>query len=246
MNKKRISAWIISILLILILWQLAAAVIKAPLILPSLKLVFKNCGKLLINKNFWVNFVITLIRIFTAFIISSVLGILIGFLCGSFEFFNYFFEFPLALLRTVPVIAFILFVIYWFSSNTVPVFVCVMMSFPVMVSSVTSGFKKGSKELLEMADNFNLTSMQIFKYIKLPQVIPFIKNGLVQTFGLCWKVTVAGEVLCIPKKGLGSLLQKSQIHLETAEILAITLIMVIFSFVLEMLLKLLLAGKNEN
>lgn len=61
-----------------------------------------------------------------------------------------------------------------------------------------------------------------------------------------WKVVTAGEVLSLPKKALGTQLFQSQIHLESSEVLAISIIIIIvtFSFILENLLKKIF--KNEK
>lgn len=235
MNKKRIAFWLLSVVLIFSIWAFVAYVMKTPFILPDPLTVIKITGNLLVSKSFWINFIISFLRIFCGFFISAILGILTGFVCGCYKSLEYFFEIPLTVLRTIPVIAFILFVVYWFNSNVVPVFVCVMMSFPIMTSAVISGFGSVDSKLLEMADNFKFSKKQTFRYLKLPAVVPFIKNGMIQTFGLCWKVTIAGEVLCLPKKGLGAALQFNQIHLETGTVMAITLLLVVFCFTFEKL-----------
>ena len=69
---------------------------------------------------------------------------------------------------------------------------------------------------------------------------------MISVYGLCWKVVVAGEVLCLPKNGLGSVLQKNQIHLETASVFAITIIFVFFSWLIEAAVKGVLRRKWKN
>ena len=84
-----------------------------------------------------------------------------------------------------------------------------------------------------MAKCFSLTGKDIFYYIKLPSAIPFILNAAVSAFGLTWKVVVAGEVLSLPINATGTLLQRYQVHLESAYVLAAAIILVAVSFFLQ-------------
>jgi NitT/TauT family transport system permease protein len=61
--------------------------------------------------------------------------------------------------------------------------------------------------------------------------------------GLAWKSGVAAEVLCQPKLAIGSELYYSKIYLETPELFAWTALVIILSFILEKLFKLLLSGR---
>lgn len=109
------------------------------------------------------------------------------------------------------------------------------MTLPVMINSVTSGFFKCDKKLLKMAKVYKLSKKQIFRYIKLPNVIPYFLNGALSVFGLCWKVVIAGEVISLPSKAVGTYLQQEHIHLETSSVIAATLFIVTVSFLLELL-----------
>lgn len=244
MNKKRIVFRLLSVISIFLMWQLIAVLMKKSLILPSPVLVIRSLASMVKTSAFWTASAVTFFRVLASFIISTVTGILTGFFCGIKKEVKYFLEIPLTIIRVTPVIAFILFVIYWFSSGIIPVFVCVMMTFPVMVSSVISGFDSFDKKLLDMAVIFNFSKTDVFKYIKLPQIVPFIKNGIRQTFGLCWKVVVAGEVISLPHNAIGTMLQREQIHLETASVMALTIFIVAVSFLLEKILGIILEDRK--
>ena len=228
-------AYILSVIFIFALWYLLARFVNASLILPGPLTVFKAMAKLCKTSRFWLSFSYTLLRVLLAFLISVVAGTLLGILCGLSSFVRDFFEFPLAVIRATPVVAFILIALFWFKSGTVPVFVCVLMTLPIMTTAVANGFYKSNEKLLGMAKVFDLTRRQIFRYIQLPSLIPFFLNGMVSTFGLSWKVIAAGEVLSLPKNGTGTLLQRAQVHLETSSVMAITIILVAVSFIIERL-----------
>lgn len=235
--KRRIINYLISILFIIFLWLFLAKIIRAPLILPEPKEVFIQICRLLITSNFWKSFAFTFLRVVSAFLISVVTGTFIGFLCASSSFCKDFFEIPLALIRSTPVVAIILVAFFWFKSGTVPTFVGILMALPIIATAVLKGLSQSDSNLIFMAKVYNLTKVQIFKNIKLPNAIPFFLNGCENAFGLCWKVIVAGEVLSLPKNALGSMMSNSQVHLETANVLAITILLVLFSFIFQKMMK---------
>ena len=236
MKKIRtLSVYILSILFIFLLWIILSKLVNASLILPGPVAVFKAMGTLLKTPAFYRAFAWTFVRVLLSFAISVLAGTLLGVLCGISTTAKDFFELPLAIIRATPVVAFILVALFWFKSGTVPVFVSVLMTLPIMTTAVANGFYKSDEKLLAMAQTFCLSKKQIFRYIKLPALIPFFMNGMVSTFGLTWKVIAAGEVLSLPKNAAGTLLQKAQVHLETPTVIAITIILVAVSFILERL-----------
>jgi NitT/TauT family transport system permease protein len=120
--------------------------------------------------------------------------------------------------------------------------VAVLMSLPVMVSALSSGFSlsEDDKKMLQMARVFSFKTAQRIRFIWIPKLKPFFKSGTVSVFGMTWKVVVAGEVLSLPNKAIGTQLSAAQVHLETQEVMALSIVIVALSFAMETLLKLIL------
>lgn len=241
---KKFSRYLISLIIIIIIWQIASGVIDAPLILPNPARVFKTIVDSVFKREFWKNFCFTSFRVVVSFFICMIAGFFLGFLCSSSKVLKDLFELPISVIRSTPVVAFILIAFFWFRSDTVPIFVSVLMTLPVMVSAVQKGFSQNEKneKLIFMAKSYNLSFRQTFRYIKLPCAMPFIASGAESTFGLCWKVVAAGEVLCTPKYGAGTMMAHSQIVLQTDEVIAVTIVLVAVSFLIQQIFKVI----NEN
>lgn len=236
MDRQRVQkclAYISSVFLILIIWVIAAKKTSSSLILPYPSQVIKVMGSLLKSPDFWSNFLLTFYRCIVSFFISLLLGVLIGVACALSSFCKRVFELPIAIIRATPVAAVILIVLFWFKSTNVPIIVSILMTLPIIITSVITGVSEADKKLLDMAQCFALSEKDCFKYIKLPAAIPFILNGAVSAFGLTWKVVVAGEVLSLPLRAAGTLLQRYQVHLESAYVLATAIILVTFSYLLQ-------------
>lgn len=242
MDRQKIQktiAYISSVLLIFIIWMIAAKKTSSSLILPYPSQVLKVMGKLVKSPEFWSNFLLTFFRCMVSFLISFAAGVLIGVACALSTFCKRVFEMPIAIIRATPVAAVILIVLFWFKSTNVPIIVSILMTLPIMITSVITGVSEADKKLLDMAHCFRLSQKDCFRYIKLPAAIPFILNGAVSAFGLTWKVVVAGEVLSLPVRAAGTLLQRYQVHLESAYVLATAIILVVFSYLLQELFALL-------
>lgn len=236
---KKLSRHSVSLIIIIIIWQIASKIINAPLVLPEPARVFKILAIFIVKLAFWKNFCFTAFRVLISFFISMTTGIFIGLLCSSSELSKDLLEFPLSVIRSTPVVAFILIAFFWFRSDTVPVFVCVLMTLPVMVSAVQKGFSQNEKneKLIFMSESYNLSFLQTFRYIKLPCAMPFVAGGAESTFGLCWKVVAAGEVLCNPKYGAGTMMARSQVIIQTDEVIAVTIVLVTVSFIIQQIFK---------
>ena len=219
----------------LAVWEAAAHIIHSPLIMPFPLDVARSLVRMCGTAVFWQAILATFLRCMTAFAVSVAAGTLIGFLCAASPFVKTYFEFPVAVIRAAPVVSVILIALFWFTSSQVPVFVSVLMTLPVMISSVTAGFEASDKKLEAMARVYSLTKRQIFRWIRLPAAVPYFLSGMVSVFGLTWKVTAAGEVLSLPAHGAGTLMQISQVHLETADVAAVTFAVIVISFSLEKL-----------
>lgn len=231
MNRIRICK-IISPFFFLLLWYAVSAIIAAPLILPFPHQVLKRLCQLALTSIFWKAFAFTFLRVIVSFLISLLLGFFLGLLAADSKSFAAFIDFPIELIRATPVIALILPALFWFTSGIVPVFVSVLMCLPILITASQNGFKKSpeNREKLYMAASRSFTGFKAFWHIRLPAAAPSLISGAQSAFGLSWKVVAAGEVLSIPRQAAGSLMQQAQVHLETADVLAITLLLVLISW----------------
>lgn len=230
-TATKIIAYLCSILFILGLWQFLAIRINSVLVLPSPLQILKSFPSIITNLEFWKSFLATFIRVMISFLISLFLGILLGFITACSSFFKNFFTIPLQIIRITPVITIILIALFWFNSSILPVFVAVLMSLPIITTSVQKGFKSVDDKTKFMAKIYRVNKIKRIINIDIENCLPFIASSMETTFGLSWKVVVAGEVLCLPSKSIGKILSTEQINLETTKVLTITIFLIALSYV---------------
>ncbi|HAH61808.1 MAG TPA: hypothetical protein DCL73_06900 [Treponema sp.] len=240
------AAYCLSAGFLFAVWEAAARAVNSPLILPFPGEVFRAFLLMCREAAFWQHVGATFVRCIVSFAFSVVLGTIVGVLCGVSPFLKNFFSLPVEIIRATPVVSFILLALFWFTSSQVPVFVSVLMTLPVVTTATAQGFAKKDKNLEAMARVYSFTKLQTFRWITLPSVMPFFLSGAVSAFGLTWKVVAAGEVLSLPAKGVGTVMQTAQVHLETADVAAVTFVIVALSFGLEKLFAFIVAKSTKR
>lgn len=227
----KVIAYLSSIIFLLILWQIMAIKINSVLVLPLPMQILKHLPSVIISPEFLKSFLATFCRVMLSFIISVTIGTILGALEAYFKFFNNFMRIPLQIIRITPVVAIILVALFWFNSNFLPVFVAVLMNLPIITTSVQKGLNTVNNKIDFMARIYRVSKIKRIINIDIENCLPFLVSSMETTFGLCWKVVVAGEVLCLPSESIGKILSTEQINLETTKVLTVTILLITMSFI---------------
>ena len=238
----------LSVAVFIAVYQISSIAIDSPLILPSISEVVKKFFSLIKTASFHQNFWITFSRVVVSFSLSLILGSLLGLATGFSSAAKSFFSFPLAMLRSTPVVAFILILVFALPSSSVPIIASVFMTLPVAASSICTGTEnfKSNEKMNEMARVFHFTRRQKLLNMLIPELKPYFKSALVSCFGMSWKVVAAGEVLSLPRHAMGTAIAQAQVNLETSEVLAYTFTLVAISWMMETVLKKICTSKKTD
>jgi NitT/TauT family transport system permease protein len=219
----------ISTLILLLIWYAAARIINLPIILPTPIEAVQILIKYVQTEVFWQAVGATSLRALRSFLITMAAGTAAGLAAGWIPWIRAALSPLITVVRTIPVMSVILLAFIWFSSGTVPVFAAFLMSFPILFENVFTGVVQTDKKLLEMGQLYRLSSGQRLYHITIPSIVPYLIAGARGTIGMTWKVVIAAEVLTVPRKGIGSGMQFSQINLETGEVMAWTVAAILLS-----------------
>ena len=136
--------------------------------------------------------------------------------------------------------SFIILALAWFSSKNLAIFISFLMVIPIIYTNVLNGICETDKELLEMADIFEISGIRRIRYIYIPQVMPYFRTGCTVALGMCWKAGIAAEVIGMPKGSIGDRLQQAKVYLDTPDLFAWTLVIIVVSLIFERLFQRLL------
>ena len=231
MKKDRIRAW--AVVFWLAVWQMGAMALDSDILLVSPAGVLLRLGQLLPTAAFWRSVLFSFGRISLGFFIAASVSAVLAALSYRFKLIRELLTPLMLAIRSVPVASFIILVLVWFSSRSLSVLISFLMVLPIIYSSVLTGISTCDKQLIEMAAVFKMPTARRIRYIYLPQVMPFFKSGCGSALGLCWKAGIAAEVIGMPTGSIGEKLQQAKVYLDTPDLFAWTLVIVLVSLLFE-------------
>ena len=230
-KRPKLKPW--SVALWLLIWQLAAMAVGKEILLVSPVRTLVRLGEILLLRSFWTSVLYTLSRIALGFLLASLAGILLAILAAGFRRVREFLAPFMLTIRTIPVASFIIVALIWFSSRKLSVLISFLMVLPIIYTNVLDGILHTDPELLEMASVFRIPLLRRILYVYLPEVMPFFRAGCTLALGLCWKSGVAAEVIGTPPGSIGEKLQRAKVYLETPDLFAWTLVIILVSLAFE-------------
>lgn len=237
-NPPKIRLW--AVFVWLAAWQLGSMALDQKILLVSPIQVLLRLSQLAPTVPFWNAVSFSLLRIAAGFLSAAFLGALLAALsarfCRVMELLG-----PLMLaIKSVPVASFIILALLWCSSRNLSVLISFLMVLPVIYTNVLEGIRTSDRQLLEMSQVFALAPWHIIRYIYLPQIFPYFQAACGTALGQCWKSGIAAEVIGIPTGSIGERLQQAKVYLDTPDLFAWTLVIVLLSLTFEKLFLLLL------
>lgn len=219
------------------LWALAATLINKPLILPVPWEVVARLFALAITVPFWTSIAFSLMRIASGFAAGMLLGSLLALFMHRHPTLTACLTPLIKIVQATPIVSFIIIALIWFSSDYLPIIIAGLMVFPVAWSNTSAGLGSIPKSYLELGAVFELSRWQMLTKITLPHLRSYFNAALITGIGLAWKSGVTAEVLALPKFAIGHDIYNAKIYLETPDLFAWTIIIVILSLLIEGLLR---------
>lgn len=230
------------------IWQAVAMFVAKPLLLPTPLAVAERLVALGLTADFYEIIFYSVMRIILGMIAGTLIGVLGGALSARFRAVKDFFAPILAIIRSIPVASFIILLVLWMSRDITPLIIALMMVTPIVWINVESGIKNTDPALLEMAKVYKMSPWAKIKNIYLPSVTPYFLAGLRSSLGMAWKAGIAAEVLLQPLISIGKMISDSKHTLETTDLFAWTVVVIVLSVLIEraMILIFNLATKNRH
>src|SRR5699024_1949824 len=232
-KKRKIKIW--AVVFWLLVWQGVSQVLGQEILLVSPVSVLRRLLELAVTADFWSSIAFSIIRIMGGFLLAAFLGILLGALAAGVSPVRQLLEPAVLTIKSIPVASFVILVLIWVPSENLSVVISFLMVFPVIYTNVLNGIESTDRKLLEMAEVFRISLPRRIRYIYASQVLPFFRAGCSVALGLCWKAGVAAEVIGIPDGSIGERLYMAKVYLNTPDLFACTIVIVLISLVFERL-----------
>ena len=221
----------------LMIWQAASMAVHNDLLLPSPIYTAKRMIELATASEFYLFTALSLLRIFAGIIAAIALSLPISAICSKFKVADRVFAPAVILMKSTPVVSFILIAIFLVDRALIPTIITFMMVFPVLYENLREGIRCTSRELIEMSRVFGISWVLRIKRIYLPAIKPFFYSAIYTSVGLAVKAGVAAEVIAYIPLSIGKELSDAKSYMEPADIFAWTAVIIVLSLVIEKLLR---------
>lgn len=221
--------------LIVILWAVTAKAVGSDLIVPSIGSTFEGLGQLLGEKSTYVDIAATLLRAMRGFVLSFAIALLLALAATFFRPFAKTFAPIVAVMRSTPTMSVILLCLLWTNTQIAPVFVTVLIIFPLLYTAFYGEFTGVDSKLVEMAKVYKVPYFTRLTKMYIPIVLPGLFNAVRSTLSLTIKLTIAAEVLAQTKNSIGVDMQLANLYLDTPLLIAWTLIAIGLGAVAELI-----------
>lgn len=234
--KKTLKSLGITLLVIafwLAVWWLGAIKMGRELLLPSPISVFKTLAELAVTAEFWNIVAKSILRVALGILLAMLSGVILALLTSRFSLLKRLFYPLLSAIKATPVASFVILVLLWLGASALPVFISMLIVLPVIWAAVSDGIGALDGRLSEVCHVFSFPFGKRLQLFYLPTIMPYFLSACKTSVGMAWKAGVAAEVLAVSPVSIGKQLYEAKIYLETAELFAWTLVVILLSLFIE-------------
>ncbi len=234
---KKIALFIGLILFWQLVFYLTTEVfgIWKPYMFPNPLGVARTFAKLIGNNTLLIAIGASLRRVFLGFLLSILVGGLLGVAIYRFRLLNELFK-PIFLgLQTLPSICWLPFAILWFGlDESAILFVIVIGSAFSIALAVEAGFKQVDPNFIKVGRTLGAGRARLFTTVIFPASLPQIITGLKQGWSFSWRALMNGEMLSATI-GLGRVLMIGRDLSNINQVMCVMIVIIILGMAIDKL-----------
>lgn len=232
-NAKQALTGAAVLLFWLAVWGIAARIVGKPYLFASPADTLLALWRLLPQREFWTSILHSLSRIGCGFLAGFLCGVLAAALSAVSPVVKRLLSPALRFLQSVPVASFVVLALIWFGSGKLSGVIAFTVVFPLFYFTVQKGLDAADPQLLEMARVFRVRPGKVILKIYVPSVLPYLTAACMTAVGMSWKSGLAAEIIGLPAHSIGEKLYNSKVYLDTADLFAWTITIILVSMATE-------------
>src|SRR3954468_20561217 len=235
----RWSGWL-ALLLVIGLWQLAgSAGWVNPLFLPTPVAIARAIWQLALSGALWHHLSYSIMRIGTGWMLGTVAGVIVGFAIGLSSLARGVGITFISALFPIPKIALLPLLILWLGIGEEPKIATIALGvFFSTAISVYSGVDAVPRNLIRMAQSFNVPFPAIVRRVIWPGALPSILAGFRITASVALMLVVSAEMIGA-ETGIGTFVLQAGNLMQTDQLLAGILMLSLFGLAVGRLISML-------
>lgn len=220
----------------LAVWVFVAALVAQPLILPGPGAVVVALLRLVCDAGTWAILAGSGVRILGGLALAAVCGGLLAGVSSRSRAFARLVAPALSFVKATPVACVVVLLLIWLGSARVSIAAVFLMALPGVFFSLAEGLAQVNKSLEQMFRMHGVRGWRLFCAHTWREVLPFVLSCARAVIGMGWKAGVAAELIGMAVGTVGERIYQAKLLIETADLLAWTVLVVAASWVCERVL----------
>jgi NitT/TauT family transport system permease protein len=235
-GARRVAVKLAFFLLLVAAWEaLFRAGVWPPYLFPSPSGVARTLVRGFENETFLIGIAISMRRLLIGFLVSAVLGTLLGLALGRVRLLDETLGSLVLGLQALPSICWLPLALLWFGlSEQAILFVVVMGALLSITLSTQAGVKNSDPLFLRAALNLGARGWRLYLLVVLPAALPAIISGMKLGWSFAWRSLMAAELLYV-SLGLGQLLMMGRELNDMNQVVAVMLVIIAIGLVVDRL-----------
>ena len=230
---KNVWQTLAAIAFLLVVWFVAHLAVGNEYLIPSLSDSLKKVGELLGSGAFWQSLGATVLRALFAFALSFVFALILAVLAYLYPSIGNFLAPIVSALRSMPVLAILLILLFFMGGAAAPVAVAFLSLFPMLYAGILAALSGVDKHLIDMSSICGTPLTRRVTAIYLPLSAPYVLREAGAALSFSLKLVVSAEVLANTAKSLGGMLYDSKAHAEIPQLFALVGVAFFVGLILE-------------
>ena len=217
----------------LAVWMLVAALVAQPLILPGPGAVVMALLRLVCDGGTWAILAGSGARILGGLALAAVCGGVLAGVSARSRAFARLVAPALSFVKATPVACVVVLLLIWLGSARVSIAAVFLMALPGVYFSLAEGLAQVDKPLEQMLRLHSVRGWRLFCAHAWREVLPFVLSCARAVIGMGWKAGVAAELIGMAVGTVGERIYQAKLLIETADLLAWTVLVVAASWACE-------------
>jgi NitT/TauT family transport system permease protein/taurine transport system permease protein len=226
-----------SLALAFLIWQLLSTFIFNPFLIPPPLEMIRTAIPMIMSGEIFADVSISMSRILVGFFSGSLIGVIFGVLLGRIRVLHDLLDPIMELLRYLSPTAMIPIAVIWFGIGEMSKYFLIFWgTFFIVLINTTAGVWRAPITRQRAAECLGANRLQIFLMVLIPSAVPYIVTGMRVAMASSFMSIIPAEILAADS-GIGYLLQKSWMLLQTNRIFVALLTICILGFAVDRLFR---------
>jgi ABC-type nitrate/sulfonate/bicarbonate transport system permease component len=214
-------------------WQFLSTFVFNPFLIPPPVEVIRTAIPMLASGEIFADVSISMTRVLVGFVSGSLAGIVLGVLLGRIRLLHDLLDPIMELLRYLSPTAMIPIAVIWFGIGEMSKYFLIFWgTFFIVLVNTTAGVWRAPMTRQRAAECLGAGRLQIFIMVVIPSAVPYIVTGMRVAMASSFMSIIPAEILAADS-GIGYLLQKSSLLLQTNRIFVALLTICILGFAVD-------------